>query len=137
MGQYVINSAAGIRTHPYSTSAYVYLQPQYFIPLNTVPSRSTNPLRYSSIKTLNEVHSESSRPSRCHLAPELNFNQTSEKFGLICSTTSMPALWPLTAGRPPRGPTLAALRETLYSYISSLMRLPSSHVTRPVCTIPL
>ncbi|RDB18735.1 Extracellular metalloproteinase mep [Hypsizygus marmoreus] len=38
MGQYVINSAAGIRTHPYSTSATV------------------NPLRYSSIKTLNEVH---------------------------------------------------------------------------------
>lgn len=39
MGQYVTNSAAGIRTHPYSTS------------------NTTNPLRYSSIKTLNEVHS--------------------------------------------------------------------------------
>ncbi|KAF9458835.1 Fungalysin metallopeptidase-domain-containing protein [Collybia nuda] len=38
LGQYVINSAAGIRTHPYSTSA------------------SVNPLRYSSIKALNEVH---------------------------------------------------------------------------------
>ena len=38
MGQYVINDAAGIRNYPYSTSA------------------STNPLRYSSIKTLNEVH---------------------------------------------------------------------------------
>jgi extracellular elastinolytic metalloproteinase len=38
MGQYVINSAAGIRTHPYSTSA------------------SVNPLRYSSLQTLNEVH---------------------------------------------------------------------------------
>jgi len=38
MGQYVINSAAGIRTHPYSTSA------------------TTNPLRYSSIAALNEVH---------------------------------------------------------------------------------
>ncbi|KDR76559.1 hypothetical protein GALMADRAFT_246955 [Galerina marginata CBS 339.88] len=38
MGQYVINDPAGIRTHPYSTSA------------------SVNPLRYSSIKTLNEVH---------------------------------------------------------------------------------
>jgi len=38
LGQYVINSAAGIRTHPYSTSA------------------SVNPLRYSSVGTLNEVH---------------------------------------------------------------------------------
>ncbi|KAF9488922.1 hypothetical protein BDN71DRAFT_1484991 [Pleurotus eryngii] len=38
MGQYVINSPAGIRTHPYSTSATV------------------NPLRYSTIATLNEVH---------------------------------------------------------------------------------
>ncbi|KAJ7596235.1 Fungalysin metallopeptidase-domain-containing protein [Mycena floridula] len=38
MGQYVTNSAAGVRTHPYSTSATV------------------NPLRYSSIATLNEVH---------------------------------------------------------------------------------
>ncbi|TFK32708.1 Fungalysin metallopeptidase-domain-containing protein [Crucibulum laeve] len=38
LGQYVTNDAAGIRTHPYSTSA------------------TTNPLRYSSIKTLNEVH---------------------------------------------------------------------------------
>ena len=38
MGQYVINDAAGIRTHPYSTSA------------------TTNPLRYSSIAQLNEVH---------------------------------------------------------------------------------
>ncbi|KAF9460271.1 Fungalysin metallopeptidase-domain-containing protein [Collybia nuda] len=38
MGQYVTNNAAGIRTHPYSTSA------------------SVNPLRYSSIRTLNEVH---------------------------------------------------------------------------------
>jgi len=25
MGQYVINNAKGIRTHPYSTSAYVHL----------------------------------------------------------------------------------------------------------------
>ncbi|KAK7685033.1 hypothetical protein QCA50_011869 [Cerrena zonata] len=38
LGQYVIADSAGIRTHPYSTSA------------------STNPLRYSSIRTLNEVH---------------------------------------------------------------------------------
>ncbi|KAF5380174.1 hypothetical protein D9615_006215 [Tricholomella constricta] len=38
MGQYVINDSGGIRTHPYSTST------------------SVNPLRYSSIKTLNEVH---------------------------------------------------------------------------------
>ncbi|KAF8156604.1 Fungalysin metallopeptidase-domain-containing protein [Crassisporium funariophilum] len=38
MGQYVINDPAGIRTHPYSTSATV------------------NPLRYSTLKTLNEVH---------------------------------------------------------------------------------
>ncbi|KAI0692817.1 Fungalysin metallopeptidase-domain-containing protein [Cerioporus squamosus] len=38
LGQWVINDPSGIRTHPYSTSA------------------STNPLRYSSIKTLNEVH---------------------------------------------------------------------------------
>lgn len=38
MGQYVINDPAGIRTHPYSTSA------------------TTNPLRYSSVKALNEVH---------------------------------------------------------------------------------
>ncbi|KAF9057048.1 Fungalysin metallopeptidase-domain-containing protein [Panaeolus papilionaceus] len=38
MGQYVTNKAAGIRTHPYSTSA------------------SVNPLRYSSIQTLKEVH---------------------------------------------------------------------------------
>ena len=38
MGGWVTGSSAGIRTHPYSTSA------------------STNPLRYSSIRTLNEVH---------------------------------------------------------------------------------
>ncbi|KAJ8517459.1 hypothetical protein ONZ45_g5342 [Pleurotus djamor] len=38
MGQYVINDPAGIRSHPYSTSATV------------------NPLRYSSIASLNEVH---------------------------------------------------------------------------------
>ncbi|KAF8970317.1 Fungalysin metallopeptidase-domain-containing protein [Flammula alnicola] len=38
LGQYVTNDAAGIRTHPYSTSATV------------------NPLRYSSLKTLTEVH---------------------------------------------------------------------------------
>ncbi|KAJ6617674.1 peptidase M36, partial [Mycena sp. CBHHK59/15] len=38
MGQYVINDAAGIRSHLYSTSATV------------------NPLRYSSLRTLTEVH---------------------------------------------------------------------------------
>ncbi|KAJ6563293.1 Fungalysin metallopeptidase-domain-containing protein [Mycena vulgaris] len=38
MGQYIVNSAAGIRTHPYSTSATV------------------NPLTYASVGTLNEVH---------------------------------------------------------------------------------
>ncbi|KAJ7663453.1 Fungalysin metallopeptidase-domain-containing protein [Mycena rosella] len=38
MGAYIINSAAGIRTHPYSTSATV------------------NPLTYASVGTLNEVH---------------------------------------------------------------------------------
>ncbi|KAH8089905.1 Fungalysin metallopeptidase-domain-containing protein [Cristinia sonorae] len=38
LGSYVINDAAGIRTHPYSTST------------------TTNPLRYSSIASLNEVH---------------------------------------------------------------------------------
>ncbi|KAJ6620189.1 Fungalysin metallopeptidase-domain-containing protein [Mycena sp. CBHHK59/15] len=38
LGQYVINDAAGIRSHPYSTSATV------------------NPLRYSSLRTLTEVH---------------------------------------------------------------------------------
>ncbi|RDB18672.1 Extracellular metalloproteinase mep [Hypsizygus marmoreus] len=38
LGQYVINDPTGIRTHPYSTST------------------SVNPLRYSSIKALNEVH---------------------------------------------------------------------------------
>ncbi|KAI0069746.1 hypothetical protein K474DRAFT_992389 [Panus rudis PR-1116 ss-1] len=38
MGQYVTNDPSGIRTHPYSTSATV------------------NPLRYSSVAKLNEVH---------------------------------------------------------------------------------
>ena len=38
MGGWVTGSAAGIRSYPYSTSA------------------RTNPLRYSSIRTLNEVH---------------------------------------------------------------------------------
>ncbi|KAI9434882.1 Fungalysin metallopeptidase-domain-containing protein [Lactarius indigo] len=38
LGQYVSNNPAGIRSHPYSTSAV------------------TNPLRYSSLKTLTEVH---------------------------------------------------------------------------------
>ncbi|KAI5822705.1 hypothetical protein K523DRAFT_358185 [Schizophyllum commune Tattone D] len=38
MGGWVTGSSAGIRSYPYSTSA------------------STNPLRYSSIRTLNEVH---------------------------------------------------------------------------------
>lgn len=42
MGQYVTANSKGIRTHPYSTSA------------------TTNPLRYSSVKTLNEVHSKHS-----------------------------------------------------------------------------
>ncbi|KAJ7068336.1 Fungalysin metallopeptidase-domain-containing protein [Mycena amicta] len=38
MGQYIINSPAGIRTHPYSTS------------------KTVNPLTYASVGTLNEVH---------------------------------------------------------------------------------
>ncbi|KAJ7918189.1 Fungalysin metallopeptidase-domain-containing protein [Mycena leptocephala] len=38
MGQYVENDAAGIRSHPYSTS------------------KTTNPLTYASVGTLNEVH---------------------------------------------------------------------------------
>ncbi|KAF9008254.1 Fungalysin metallopeptidase-domain-containing protein [Cyathus striatus] len=38
LGQYVTNDPAGIRSHPYSTNA------------------ATNPLRYSSLKTLTEVH---------------------------------------------------------------------------------
>ncbi|KAI0785688.1 Fungalysin metallopeptidase-domain-containing protein [Abortiporus biennis] len=38
LGQYVTNDAAGIRSHPYSTSATI------------------NPLRYSSLRTLTEVH---------------------------------------------------------------------------------
>ncbi|KAL0948150.1 hypothetical protein HGRIS_010766 [Hohenbuehelia grisea] len=38
MGQYVVNRAAGIRSHPYSTSATV------------------NPLRYSTLQSRNEVH---------------------------------------------------------------------------------
>ncbi|KAI9428469.1 Fungalysin metallopeptidase-domain-containing protein [Lactarius indigo] len=38
LGKWVINDPAGIRSHPYSTSAV------------------TNPLRYSSLKTLTEVH---------------------------------------------------------------------------------
>ncbi|KAJ7307908.1 peptidase M36 [Mycena albidolilacea] len=38
MGQYIINSPAGIRTHPYSTSSTV------------------NPLTYASVGTLNKVH---------------------------------------------------------------------------------
>ncbi|KAJ7463307.1 Fungalysin metallopeptidase-domain-containing protein [Mycena latifolia] len=38
MGQYIVNSAAGIRTHPYSTNSTV------------------NPLTYASVATLNEVH---------------------------------------------------------------------------------
>jgi extracellular elastinolytic metalloproteinase len=38
LGSYVVNNPSGIRTHPYSTSA------------------TTNPLRYSSLKTLTEVH---------------------------------------------------------------------------------
>ncbi|KAI0074228.1 hypothetical protein K474DRAFT_1648272 [Panus rudis PR-1116 ss-1] len=37
-GQYVLNNPAGVRSHPYSTNA------------------TTNPLRYSSIQTLSEVH---------------------------------------------------------------------------------
>jgi extracellular elastinolytic metalloproteinase len=37
-GEYVMNSTAGIRRYPYSTSA------------------KTNPLRYSSVKALTEVH---------------------------------------------------------------------------------
>ncbi|KAJ7878686.1 hypothetical protein B0H13DRAFT_2346446 [Mycena leptocephala] len=39
IAMYIVNSAAGIRTHPYSTSATV------------------NPLKYGNIATLNEVHS--------------------------------------------------------------------------------
>ncbi|KAJ7194480.1 Fungalysin metallopeptidase-domain-containing protein [Mycena haematopus] len=38
MGQYIVNSAAGIRNHPYLTNSTI------------------NPLTYASVKTLNEVH---------------------------------------------------------------------------------
>lgn len=38
IGPYVSNNPAGIRTHPYSTNT------------------TTNPLRYSSVASLNEVH---------------------------------------------------------------------------------
>ncbi|KAF8156585.1 Fungalysin metallopeptidase-domain-containing protein [Crassisporium funariophilum] len=38
LGQYVVDDPAGIRSHPYSTNA------------------TTNPLRYSTLQTLNEVH---------------------------------------------------------------------------------
>lgn len=41
MGVWVLDDAAGVRSHPYSTSATV------------------NPLRYSSLQTLNEVHGKS------------------------------------------------------------------------------
>ncbi|KAG6853680.1 hypothetical protein C0991_002323 [Blastosporella zonata] len=56
MGQYVINDAGGIRNYPYSTSKYVSFidykrWTSFFFVFST-----TNPLRYSSIKTLNEVH---------------------------------------------------------------------------------
>ena len=51
MGQWVVNDAAGIRSYPYSTSA------------------STNPLRYSSLKTLTEVHGTS--PADCDLGLSL------------------------------------------------------------------
>jgi extracellular elastinolytic metalloproteinase len=48
LGLYV-NNGKNIRTHPYSTSA------------------TTNPLRYSSIRTLNEVHSTLDRAPLCAL----------------------------------------------------------------------
>lgn len=57
MGTYVLNSPKGIRQYPYSTSKYA----SYDICISTRPhdinDRTTNPLRYSSIKALNEVHS--------------------------------------------------------------------------------
>ncbi|KAF8233727.1 peptidase M36, partial [Tricholoma matsutake] len=57
MGQYILGMAQGIRTYPYSTNAYV------LFPISAPPTsltgticRTTNPLCYSNLTTLNEVH---------------------------------------------------------------------------------
>lgn len=57
MGQYVTDKKAGIRTHPYSTSESADLSSIYYMRSDRIFSRDINPLRYSSVGTLNEVHS--------------------------------------------------------------------------------
>ncbi|KAI9453867.1 metalloprotease [Lactarius psammicola] len=71
LGQYVINDPAGIRSHPYSTSA------------------TTNPLRYSSLKTLTEVHGTPPLSFFRISAVRLIHGQTSERSGPTYSTMYM------------------------------------------------
>jgi len=58
-GQFVLDNPAGVRRFPYSTSKCALYskvcakrQPDYLV------YSSTNPLRYSSLQTLHEVHSQ-------------------------------------------------------------------------------
>ena len=59
MGQYVLGTAQGIRTYPYSTNPYVFFPNSTSLASVDRPRicRTTNPLRYSNLTTLNEVHS--------------------------------------------------------------------------------
>lgn len=62
LGQYVTNDPAGIRTHPYSTSSCVSRPLSAHACICSSKCyhiRTTNPLTYASVGTLNEVHSTS------------------------------------------------------------------------------
>ncbi|KAH9167272.1 Fungalysin metallopeptidase-domain-containing protein [Lactarius sanguifluus] len=72
LGTFVVNDPAGIRSHPYSTSA------------------TTNPLRYSSLKTLTEVHA----------IGEVWANMLHNVYASLVSAHG----WSATARRNPDGP---------------------------------
>lgn len=80
MGDYITNCRDGIRAHPYSTSAYETLFIAVKHPTNYISSRTTNPLRYSSVKALNEIHSKP-----CYIllraAPDLALNRYRRSLG--------------------------------------------------------
>ncbi|KAJ8087751.1 hypothetical protein PM082_006588 [Marasmius tenuissimus] len=106
-GSWVLNNTAGVRSKPYSTSA------------------TTNPQRYSTIATLNEVHGE-------------------DRSWPTCFTTSSLSSSPPMAPPAPPVPTPPARLETSYSSTSSsrpslsspatplspLLVMPSSRLTR-------
>ena len=101
MGQWVINDSAGIRSYPYSTSAYVFVFAPSFCHCHYECSlfffyRTTNPLRYSSLKTLGEVHGAYPKATAVLIFSPNEVNQTLVRPGPTSSTTYMRLSSPLT-----------------------------------------